>query len=531
MKALVYLFVTQIKNRILSLRKKPGLMVLYGFVALIVIGSIIITIVSGNQQITIENVDYRVLFIFLSGFGLLYLYTFTYSGLSTGSSFFTMADVGLLFVAPISPKKVLIYGLINAIGKTVFASIFIFYQIPNLKKMFGFGFTELFALFFIYVAMIMFCQILSIGVYIFSNGNQKRKTIVKTILYIIISVLIIAVYLIVNKENVGVFDAIKLMLDSKWFGFMPVLGWTVMFFKGVIAGSMIEIIVSLVLYLGIGFILVSLLTTNDADYYEDVLHSTEVTYQRLLDYKEGRAVSSNTNRKIKVKNEEKGLLKGKGATVIVYKHLLEMKRSSRFIFIDLQTIIIAIGVAIAGYSIQIEGGYYIILAIVIYLQYFVNVFGRIKLELIKPYIYLVPDSSFKKILAASASSIIKPCIDSIFIFSALALVGGAGILDCIFMAIAYSCSGAMFVSLTVVYQRVLGGQPSRVAQVILGLFIMVVVIAPAVVASVLFKILLLPEYLGFLATLPYSIICLIFALIMFISCSNILDNAEYTGKL
>lgn len=530
MKALTYLMFTQIKNRILSLRKKPALLILYGIIALIMIGSIVSLIVLNRGQTNKTYYDSRILYLFLLGFGLLYLFTFTYTGLSTGSSFFSMADVGLLFVAPISNKKILVYGLITSIGKTAFASIFIFYQIPNLKSSFGYELTEILALFFIYIVMIMICQILSIGVYIFSNGNQNRKNLVRTILYVFAGLLLVSVYLIMQKENVSLIDAVKILVDSRIFGYVPIVGWMIMFFKGVITGAILQVIVSLVLYTAVGILIISLLTAHEADYYEDVLHSTEVTFQRLQDYKEGRNISASTNRKVKVKDNEKGL-KGRGAFVFASKHLLEMRRGSRLIYIDTFTIISMIGVGITGYYMSSNTSPYIILSILIYIQYFMTIFGRLKIELIKPYIYLIPEASIKKLFAASISSLLKPCIDGVLIFTTLAVVGGAGVLECIFMAIAYVCSGAVFVGLTIVYQRLFGAQPNRVALVFLGLLLMLIIIGPAVVVTILVSTFILPASLSFLSTLPYSVICLIFAFSMFMACGNILDNSEFSGKI
>lgn len=531
MKALSYLVLTQIKNRILALRKKPAMMILYGIVFIFIIVLILYAIFAGDKSINDDYADNRILYLFLTGFGLLYLYTFTYSGLSTGASFFSMADVGLLFVAPISTKKILFYGLVSTIGKTMLTSIFILYQIPNLQNAFGYGMVEVLALFFIYVVMIIFFQILSMGVFIFSNGNNKRKNLVKLILYVFFGVLIVGTYMIMQKENVGVLDSLKLLVDSKWFGYLPVVGWSIMFFKGVLAGSIIHVVTSLIFFGAIGTFFIIMLTGNKADYYEDVLYSTEVTYQRLLDYKEGRNISSASNRKVKIKDNENGLKKGKGALVFVYKHLLEMKRSSRFVFFDGYTIFTAIAVGIAGNNMKNEESSYIILAVLIYLQYFMTIFGRLKIELMKPYIYMVPESSFKKLFAASVSSLLKPCVDAFFIFGTFALVGGASIVQCIFMALAYISSGAVFVGLTIVYQRVLGGQPNKIAQVFIGIFLLILVIAPAVTLSVLFSIFILAESLQFLSTLPYSIFCLLSTFIMFYACRNLLDNTEISERM
>ena len=528
MRALIYLMFTQMKNRILSLRKKPGMLILYGFILLMVIGSVLLLIFTGEYNTKEVYADSRILYLFLCGFGLLYYFTFTTSGLATGSSFFTMADVGLLFVAPISNKKILFYGLISTIGKTVIASIFIIYQISNLRNNFGYGMTEVLALFLIYIIMIIFCQTYSIGIYVFSNGNQARKNIVKAFLFLSFGILILSVYMIILNKQVDILEAIKILVDSKWFGYFPIAGWSVMLFKGILAGSTMQIVISLALFVGISALVVTLLTAHDADYYEDVLYSTEIMHQRLKDYKEGRNVSSTTYRKVKIKDNENGFMKSKGAFVFAYKHLLEMKRGSRLIFVDIVTILIAIGAGIAGYYMKDDKSAYIFLGTIIYFQYFVTVFGRLKIELIKPYIYLVPETSFKKLFAASISSLLKPCIDSVIIFGVFALVGGAGIMQCIFMALAYCSSGAVFVGLTVLYQRIFGGQPNRVIKTFLGVLLMFIIFTPSIIATILIAIFIIPETLQFLYTLPFTGINLMCAFIIFYGCRNMLDNTEYS---
>lgn len=529
MKALVYLLFTQIKNRILNLRKKPALLILYGFVfCIIIVSAIFLLLATKNTSKTYG--DTRIVYLIISGIGMLFLYSSVYTGLSTGSTFFTMADVGLLFVAPISPIRILLYGLFSSIGKALLASLFIFYQIPNLINSLGYGFKEVLALIVIYAIMVIFNQLLSIGVYIFSNGNQNRKNLVKLILYGLIGIVAVAALLIYQREQAGILDTFYRLIESKWFGYLPVAGWSTMFFKGVIAGSAANVIISLGLFVAASLICILLLAGGKADYYEDILYSTEVNYQKLADAKEGRTSTAYTNRKIKIKDKDHGLNKGKGAYVFVYKHLVEIKRTSRFMFIDGYTIFAAISVGLAGYFIKNEADSYVILSVLVYIQYFMTVFGRLKQEMMKPYIYMVPEPSYKKVFAASVSSLLKPCADGICFFGVLAIVGGAGILQCIFMALAYMASGAVFVGLTIVHQRIFGGQPNIIAKIFIGILLFAVAIVPGVIASAMVTKYLLPDNLKFMATLPYTIVCLIEAFLMFFACRNLIDKAEYSEK-
>jgi hypothetical protein len=145
-----------------------------------------------------------------------------------------------------------------------------------------------------------------------------------------------------------------------------------------------------------------------ADYYEDVLVSTETTYQKLKDAKEGRTIQR-SNKKVKVKDNEVGINKGSGAYTFLYKHMLEMRRRSRFIFVDTLSIFLIAGGAAAGYFFKKYAApvetVYGVLGVAVYMQFIFSMMGKLKGELLKPYIFLIPEKSVKKVFAASLTSL------------------------------------------------------------------------------------------------------------------------------
>ena len=533
MKAISYLMITRFKNRILALRKKPALLVLYLFITAMVLFSIVVLVVFNKDMERTNFADERILYLILSGLGLLYLWMFVNSGLSTGSSLFTMPDVGLLFVAPISSKKILLYGLISTLGKSLLGSLFILYQVGNLKTNFGYGFCEITALFLIFALMVLFCQLLSIGIYIFSNGNPLRKRMVLVAFYALAALILMSVLYAQRQEQISIFDAFLGLMDQKWFGYVPVAGWSSMLFVGVVKGSLAGILIPLLLFFGAGGVVVALLTMGKADYYEDVLVSTENTFHTLNAAKEGRRLPKASKKARKLKEHEVGIHHGTGANIFLYKHMLELRRRSRFIFVDNYTLFMLVGAGVAGYYLRRFGApsaaAYAVLGIAVYMQFIFSMMGMLKAELIKPYIYLIPEKSIKKVFAASLTSLIKHMADGLLIFAALGVMGGSDILTCFFAAVAYAASGSVFVALTILYQRVLGGQPNKLVQMFLGIGLLFAVMAPAVGISVVAAV-LLPPALEFLCTLPFSLFCLLITSLVFVTCGNLIDRSEYTGK-
>jgi hypothetical protein len=322
-------------------------------------------------------------------------------------------------------------------------------------------------------------------------------------------------------------------MDQNWFGYVPVAGWVTMFFQGVVQNSLPMVFIPLILFIIFGGMIVSLLTMGTADYYEDVLVSTETTFNTLNAAKEGRSISKASNKKIKIKENEQGIKRGVGANTFLYKHILEMRRKSRIIFVDNYTIFLMLGAGVAGYYYRRfeapAAAAYGVLGTAIYVQFIFSMMGKLKVELTKPYIYLIPEKSIKKVFAASLTSLIKHGIDGVLLFLILVVMGGTDPLTGLFSAIAYTSSGAVFVALTILFQRVLGGQPNKLVQTILVLGLLVVVMGPAIVASVITAI-ILPSSLIFLCTLPFSVFCLGITGVVFLTCGNLIDKSEYTGK-
>ncbi|MBH1942298.1 putative ABC exporter domain-containing protein [Mobilitalea sibirica] len=530
MGALSYLFITRMKNKLLSLKKKPAFVIMYGVLLVIVILSFVAIMFAREEGEIIGGADERYIFLFIAGFGFLYLFTFIMTGLSTGSTLFTMSDVALLFVAPISPKKILNYGLVSSLGKTLLTSIFIFYQLGNLKVNFGYGFREIMALFIIYAIMIFFFQILSIAVYIYTNQNEKRKKAVKYALYLSFLAFILIVISYQKQQSMNILEALMSVVDSKFFGYVPVAGWSVMFFKGAVDGVLFSILLPLIFFLVFIVLGISLLSLGKADYYEDVLLSTEYTHKAEQAVKEGGNYQRKPMKRIKVNEQDHKRIKGKGAVVFAYKHILEMRRGSRFILVDGYTFYIAIVVTIAGFNFKGPAAAYGILAFIIYHQYFTTVFGMLKQELIKHYIFLIPEKSTRKVFYASVSSMLKHFVDAVFLFAGMLISGITDPANCFFLALTYIASGIVFVSMTILFQRVLGGQPGMTAKIIIGMLLMIVILTPAVVASA-FTGIYLPEQLRFLSTMPYIIYCILISLLIFRVCGNLIDKSEFSSKL
>ena len=521
MKATAYLLLTSLKNRLLALKKKPVMLIFY-IICIACVAGLLIMYSFVEPQETQKFADIRIIYAIVAGFGLLFTYIGIASGLSTGGTLFTMSDVTLLFVAPVSTKRVLIYGLIKQMGSTLVAAVFIFFQIPNLKMNFDISAWTIANLFIIYAVVVFFSQLISMAIYIFSNGNEGRKKLVKGIVYAAAALLAIVIFMEYRSVN-NVFTALLNVVDSTAFGFVPIVGWATAFVKAGVEVNILMYLVAIVLFVIVGAAVVIIMTAGTADYYEDVLLSTEVVFNTQQMAKDGQHVGVINTKKMKIKEKDTGIRRGDGANVLFFRHLLEMKRSSKIPFIGMYTVIATVAAGIMAYMDKSVVSGYVVLGMLVYIQFFLVAMGKLSVELIRPYIYLIPQSPFKKLIYASMTSIVKPFIDGIIIFGVMAIIRQGGFVEAFFQMLAYGASGMIFVSFTIICQKFLGGQPSKILSAFIGIGIFIVMIGPGVAASVVAAI-FLPEALTCICLLPYILLCVLWALLSFLLCRNLLNH-------
>jgi hypothetical protein len=163
-----------------SIFKKPAVLIGYILVAIFLGAMIVLSFVMPSGLVRQSSSELfrgimMIVFIFL-------YYTTLKLGIEKGSSYFRAADVNLIFTAPISPNKVLLYGFIKQIAGT-FALLFIaIFQIPNLKNNFVMMPYGVPMLMLSVVAYAMAYPLMGMVIYSFTSKSKKRKLVVKRIL-------------------------------------------------------------------------------------------------------------------------------------------------------------------------------------------------------------------------------------------------------------------------------------------------------------------------------------------------------------
>lgn len=533
MRAILYMLVHSAKNAVIDILRHP----MRGIVCLFLIVSVVYGVVSGfTLSAEIDTIgDMRI----LSGAYLAILYFVSIpvmlKGLSMGSRFFSQSDVSNIFVAPISEKKILIYGIGRQLATMLFLVLCFLSYGSIAMRYFHISVSSAVLLIIGLLGMLVFVQLMTVLIFCICNGHRVRSAIVKGVIYFlpVYALGAAVIHLFVNGITYENFlQSVSLPLLE----YVPIIGWVHALIFGIMQGHIFPVILYGSLLLVMAILAVVILCISPLDYYEDVLQKTESYFEARNAYREGKVTESMMMGNKKVNLKKTGLSHGWGATAFFFKHSREGFRRSRFPFFNINTIVllgvallIAFGMKTAMADIVPT---LIILAVVIiasYIQFFFSTAGDWVKELNKPYIYLVPDSGVKKLIMASMTTLLKPLTDAVIAFSILGIVISAHIFDIVTAILVYASFGSIYLVSNIMAQRIVGLNGSRGVFITFYMGFILVTLLPGIAAGI-FALTqfsgIYPELAATIMGIPVFIWNIFISLIIFILCKNLLNNTE-----
>lgn len=189
------------------------------------------------------------------------------------------------------------------------------------------------------------------------------------------------------------------------------------------------------------------------------------------------------NRSPKVKST--GLNAGWGASAFFYKQMREIRRRSPFAFVGASTLCsLAIGV-FAGFvmtrgedALSSNGAMAVVLVMGVYILFFFNAAGEWGREIMKLYLYMVPEPPLKKLLWASLTSLIKPVIDGALLFGAVGIITKSSPLTIVVCVLVYTSFGCLFTAGNILSQRLLGAMANKGLILVLYCLMILVLVLP-----------------------------------------------------
>ena len=479
---LVYLTLTRFKNKLLSILKKPS----YVILAVIIIALLGFTVVATEMttgDVALAYRDFSELYAIIMAVFAFVFVTTAFNGISKGASMFSMADVNLMFTSPIKSAMVLLYGLVQQMGTSLLLGFFILFQFSWANTNYGVDYLFLLVVFLGY-ALSAFCgQLTAMVIYILTSSSDKKRTAAK---YSVIAICVcFAGYLIYSaylSDGSLSLSSLAEAATTVPISLFPIAGWLRTSLLGTYAFEPLSLIIltaSLtVIYIVAMFLLVVFI---QKDYYEDVLKATEVSFSAINARKEGKQaepVPSN------IKVGKIGLGKGFGSETIFYKHQKENSRSKVFLF-DIPTMVY-MAIAVIFSLFMREFGLVAILVFTTYLQVFSVSLGRWTKEFAFPYIYMIPESNFKKLICCLKESMIRFFVEAVITFALIGVIAEFDItvtLICILIRFTFAL---LFTNANLFVTRFFGGISIKGMVVFLYLIFSIMFTLPGIAGAMTF---------------------------------------------
>ncbi len=265
-----------------------------------------------------------------------------------GSSIFLMADVNLLFAAPMKPQSVLLFRLMSQIFLSIMASVYLLFQIPTLVGGLGLDLWAVLSVFLTWLFLLIYAKLLNVLVYTVSSTHAGLKKYVRPVLYAVVLLLAGSFWLYhrsIGAENllvsaIGFFNAPL----SRW---IPVYGWLKGLPLFVAEGSWLSAVAAALLLSGGIALLAVLVWRIKADFYEDAMAKSQETADRLAAMQEGKTARRKKERADRIVRD--GLNFGSGARMFFCKTIYNR---FRFAFLRVFTktttfyLVIAVGISL-----------------------------------------------------------------------------------------------------------------------------------------------------------------------------------------
>lgn len=533
MKSLLFMARKTMKNRLLQLRRKPYLLVLYAFFIFLIVFSFV-----SSSEVSTQVHDMGGLGFDLAGFSdigwlkliflaytLLFAVTNIQAGLSNGASFFTMADANFLFISPVNDKLVLVYGLGRQALRSLTMSVFILMMGGTLSSIFGVGPGALWALFGGYVVSLILFQMFSVCIYMYANGRPALKKVVVAVCLLALVPTLAAIGLPV-LQGVPAAEALLSAMRGNILFALPVAGWVTQAVFALIAGETMTFVLAAGLTLAGAAVALALLTVGKSDYYEDVLVATETTYQRQQAVAEGNMSATDTAKAAKVKSSDKGIW-GWGASAFLGKHILEDFRRNRLKIFDATSFsFIAVSLLMSFLLRGDEGNLLSIFITTMMMRIFLVGTGLGLKELYYHYIFMAPTSSFKKLVWSNVEVAVKSFAESLVAYTIAGLLLRAPVLEVVGCIVVSTLFSFLLVSINLLSMRIFTSIISQGLLITLYMLFVILVMAPGVVVAVI-----LGSVLGGALAFPVAFLVLgvweiLLTLLFFFLSRGVLDTCD-----
>lgn len=343
------------------------------------------------------------------------------SGMKQGSDIFMMADVNFLFTSPMKPQSVLLFRLTFQM-LTVFAgTIYLLFQIPNMVINLDIPLGTCLLIYFALLLAFVVQKQISVGIYTYTATHEKVKKWVTPVL-IGIGVIFVGATGLVYLMTGNIWKTLEYTWASQWSRLIPIAGWLKAIVVHAVNGNILAVVIYFLLTL-LGIVgLTYLVWHMKADFYEDAMAGAQAREDLLMAASENRkAVEVNTNDGKPKKDKRKGkedmdslFEKCNGVAVFLVKELLVRKRLARFGVVTTTMMwyfTICTGMALLNVFVLETNSFTIAGVLLMAVLFFRNYGNPIAQETSMNWLFLVPESPYKKVFFSMLAGTCATALD------------------------------------------------------------------------------------------------------------------------
>ncbi|MGI5839776.1 MAG: putative ABC exporter domain-containing protein [bacterium] len=346
-------------------------------------------------------------------YSTIFILYFLYQGTREASTFFTMGDVNLLFPAPVSPRRVLLYSMVKQSLLNFF--LYGFVVLAFMRMLMNIARIDLQYFSYLYcgfIGLLLTAGPLSFLVFALGSKYGIQVRLQQGILTLSA---VFSLYLAGKIVTAGsVAQGLLQGLNAPFFLYAPVVGWSKAAVMTAFTGY--RTYSTTALYLQLFFLLgcIALSYNLADDYYEDVQKATE---KRNLRKKRKAGLEKDGRPSLAVYRRRNVVVSktGTGARALFWRRKVEASRSDLHPYFGLSTIMLLLAGAVVG---LVSGRYAAGITpmcfangIVAYIIFIFAAANAGRHELTKPYIYLIPGSNLLKLINSNLMDVVRMSVN------------------------------------------------------------------------------------------------------------------------
>lgn len=472
--ALIYLIVTRMKATVRSFFRKPIHAILSGVVVLAIFG--LFYFVSTRESIVPDSFIAQVGFMLMIGaMPLLMLLIFVFN---KRTALVYLNDANFLFGGPFSKRQIKNYLVVMSVqqmvtlgvGATIYFGLFFNYLILDFLMIFK-------AMIFLSLAILL--SLMYFNYYYLVNASNEVPTKINTWLPVVsIGMLLI----VLVRGNWGVFNGgipelFENTVSHPWFQWVPFLGWA-----NAVQNNSLLIGYGIPLLLSIVFIV--LFYRFEGDFYEKATEDAIVattTKSKLSESKNNQETLDGLKDSKKVSTIKKFSFFS-GGWSIFSRQFLQMLKTKQLLSMN-QLMILGIYTFISLFSGMSE---MFKSMMVVSILFTINM-DSLVMELNKPFIYLIPDSDFKKTIAAIGVKLIQCLFYVMFAAIVLMIAFKEPVASSIYFSVNLLVVSFVYLSILLLSMRFIGLSKNLLLKGLVTIGLYIVSLVPTIlVAGILF---------------------------------------------